>query len=199
MLVCQQFKIELPAGWEYHNSKQAVFALSPNQDAIIQLSLGEGDSVDEAAQAFLGQEGLQSGGTSRSTVNGLTAVWGSFLATTSDGTQLGGLVVFIDHNSLIYQILGYTTTAKLNSYDPSFRQSMNSFNRLTERAALSVQPARLEIVELDRAMSLEEFASRYPSNASLETLELINAVERTVTVPAGERLKRVVGELPLGN
>ena len=194
-----EFKLELPTGWEYHNTKQALFALSPNQDAIVQLSLGQGSSVDEAAQAFLGQEGLQSGGTSRSPVNGLPAVWGSFMATTSDGTQLGGLVVFIEYNDLIYQLLGYTLVAKLNSYDPSFRQTFNSFDRLTEQAALSVQPARLDIVVLDRAMTLEEFARRYPSSVSIETLELINAVERTATSPAGERLKRVVGELPPGN
>jgi predicted Zn-dependent protease len=173
--------------------------LSPNQDAIVQLSLGQGESVDEAAQAFLGQEGLQSGGASRSNVNGLPAVWGSFMATTSDGTQLGGLVVFIDYGELIYQVLGYTMLAKLNSYDPSFRQSFNSFDRLTERAALEVQPARLDIIELDRAMTLGEFANRYPSSASIEMLELINGVERTATVPAGEWLKRVVGELPPGN
>ncbi len=194
-----EFKLELPKDWEYHNTKQALFALSPNQDAIIQLSLGQGASVEEAAQAFLGQEGLQSGGTSRSDVNGLPAVWGSFMATASDGTQLGGLVVFIEYNDLIYQVLGYTLLAKLNSYDPSFRQSFRSFDRLTEQAALSVEPARLDVVALDRAMTLEEFASRYPSSVSVETLELINAVERTATVPAGERLKRVVGELPPGN
>jgi len=194
-----EFQIEFPSGWETQNTKQAVYGLSQEQDAIIQLSLGQGTTVEAAAESFLGQEGIRSGGTARWEVNGLQAVWGSFTATTSDGTELGGLVVFVAYNELIYQILGYSTAAKLSSYDPAMRQTMRSFDRLTDRDALDAQPARLDIIELDRDMTLEEFAGHYPSSVPIGTLELINNVERTATVPAGERLKRVVGAPPRDN
>ncbi len=42
-------------------------------------------------------------------------------------------------------------------------------------------------------MTLEEFARRYPSTVDLATLALINQVDAGATLPAGTRVKRVVG------
>ena len=191
-----EFRIEFPAGWQTQNTSQAVFALSPDKDAVIQLSLGQGASIDSAAQSFLGQSGITPGSTQRDPVNGLPAVWASFAATTSDGAEIRGLVVFLAYNDLIYQILGYTTPGKRSGYDAAFRRTFNSFDRLTDPAALSVQPARIEVVRLDRGMTLEQFAGRYPSSVPIAMLELINGVESGATIPAGESVKRVVGGLP---
>jgi predicted Zn-dependent protease len=190
------FQMEFPAGWQTQNTNQAVFALSPDKDAVIQLSLGQGASIDSAAQSFLGQSGVRPGSTQRDAVNGLPAVWASFAATTSNGAEIRGLVVFLAYNDLIYQTLGYTTPGKRSGYDAAFRRTFNSFDRLTDPAALSVQPARIEVVRLDRAMTLEQFAERYPSSVPIATLELINGVESGATIPAGESVKRVVGGPP---
>ena len=187
-----EFRMLFPAGWKTQNTPQAVFAMSPEEDAILQLSLGQGESVDAAAQSFLGQQGLQAGPTTRDAVNGLPATWATFSATSQD-TAIRGLVVFIAYNERIFQILGYTYASKMSSYDPAFRNTMRSFDRLTDAEALGVQPKRIEIVRLDRAMTLEQFAQRYPSTTDLKTLALINDVEEGETLPAGRHLKRVVG------
>jgi len=187
-----EFRLTLPSGWKTQNTPQAVFAGSPDEDAILQLSLGKGESVDAAAQSFLGQQGLQAGPTTRAAVNGLPATWATFSAS-SQNTQLRGVVVFIAYNDLIYQVLGYTLANKISTYEPVFRASMESFDRLTDPAALSVQPKRIEIVRLDRAMTFEQFVERYPSTADVKELTLINDVQEGETLPAGRHMKRVVG------
>ncbi len=190
-----EFQLKFPEGWRTQNTPLAVAAISPEQDAILQLSLGEGETIEDAARNFLSQEGLQAGGTSRQAVNGLPAMWGSFSAT-SQGTEIRGVVVFIEYNELIFQYLGYTLASRVSTYRDMFQGSMRSFDRLTDPAALGVQPARLEIVRLDRSMNLEDFQQRYPSSVTIETLELVNGVAKDATLEAGARVKRVVGGLP---
>jgi predicted Zn-dependent protease len=188
-----KFRIDLPAEWTTQNMTQQVVALSPNEDALIQLTLAEESSVRQAADTFFAQSGIQVGRTSNWPVNGLPARAGYFSATASDGTEFRGLAVFIEYGKLVYKILGYTLADRWSTYADSFGASFGSFDRLTERAALNAQPARLEIVRLDRSMTLAQFAERYPSTADIETLELINGVGAGETIASGEFVKRVVG------
>jgi hypothetical protein len=57
-----------------------------------------------------------------------------------------------------------------------------------------VQPARVELVKLDRGMTLQQFNAQYPSTIPIEQLAIINEVTDPSTVlPAGRMVKRVVG------
>jgi len=59
-----------------------------------------------------------------------------------------------------------------------------------------VQPAKIEVVKLDRAMSLAQFAQQRSGGLSVERLAVLNQVqEPNATLPAGTQLKRVVGEV----
>ena len=53
---------------------------------------------------------------------------------------------------------------------------------------------RLKIVTLDKETTLEDFADRFPSPVSIETLALINHVGRNERLHAGMKLKLVEGE-----
>ncbi len=70
--------------------------------------------------------------------------------------------------------------------------TLNSFRALTDPAALNVQPLRIELVTLDRSMTLTTFAQRYPSEVPVETLALLNQVELTEVMRQGTLVKRVV-------
>src|SRR5213076_2108003 len=48
-----RFWIAFPAGWKTSNEKEAVAAVSPDQDALVELSLAKEASADAAARAFL--------------------------------------------------------------------------------------------------------------------------------------------------
>lgn len=188
-----EFRLSFPAGWEKQNTPQAVVGVSPERDAVIQLSLGKGSSVDEAARQFLGQEGITVGGTNRNAVNGLAAYWAEFSASTQDGNQIRGLATFIEYGGRVFQILGYSTSNRFSSYNDAFRRSLGSFDKLTDPQALNVQPRRIELVQLDRSLTIEGFAQRYPSTVPVATLALINGFAEGETIPAGTTLKRVVG------
>jgi hypothetical protein len=60
-----------------------------------------------------------------------------------------------------------------------------------------VQPKRVDVISLASAMTLDEFARRYPSTVDMETLAIINQADSNTRFPAGAEVKRVVGgELP---
>jgi predicted Zn-dependent protease len=185
-----RFRMTFPSGWQVRNTKSAVIATSPQQDAAIQLTLAQQSSPDAAAQAFLAQQGIQPGQASRETVNSIPAVAATFQANTQQGV-VQGLVVFLGHGGNVYQVMGFSPAQIYAQHDRVFRQSLGSFGPVTDPALLSVEPARIEVVRADRAMTLAEFNQRYPSTIPLEELAIINQVTTNSTIPAGTLVKRV--------
>ncbi|NIR42856.1 MAG: M48 family metalloprotease [Gemmatimonadetes bacterium] len=188
-----RFRFDFPAGWRTQNTAQAVAGISEAEDAIIQLRLGSGASPAEAATEFFSQGGVQAGNSWSERVSGLPARWSYFSATTQDGQTLRGLALFVELEDTQFQILGYTPANRMGTYDPVFRGSLGSFGPLTDPAAINVEPRRIDIVQIDRAMTLREFADRYPSTVDLQALSLINRYDEDERIPAGAEVKRVVG------
>ncbi len=187
-----RFQMAFPQGWRTVNLKTAVAAQSPNEDAIIQLTLSEVTTARAAADGFLAQQGVQGTAAQMTSVNGLTAARVAFRATTDQET-LRGLATFIEYDGRVYQLLGFTPEARWSAYERLFGQSHGSFGVLTDRTALDVQPLRLSIVRIDRAMTIEQFHQRYPSQVPVERIALINGVETGVPFASGTLVKRVVG------
>ena len=184
-----KFQFQLPNGWQVQNTKQAVIAVSAQQDAMIQLTAGQG-APTAALQQFLGQQGIQAGQVSSSAINGLPAASGYFQAQTENGT-LAGLVSYISYGGNTYQLLTYTPATQLDAYNAMFQQVIASFAPLTDPAILSVKPRKVEVVKLPSRMTLAEFNSRYPSSIPVEELAIINGVETGTTLAAGTEVKRV--------
>ena len=188
-----RFQLTFPQGWKTQNGADAVIAVSPQQDAVLQLSLAGQTPPQQAAQQFLSQQGVQAGNTSTASVNGLPAASGYFQAQTDQGA-VQGLVTFISYNGNTYGLLGYTPSGKLTQYDQTFRQATGSFGALRNQAALNVQPARVQLVRLPREMTLEQFNQQYPSTIPIAELAIINEIDSPSTpIPQGRTVKRVVG------
>lgn len=186
-----RFQLTLPSGWQAQNLPQMVIAVSQNQDAAVQLTLAQG-AIGTAAQQFLRQEGIRVLQTAQTQINGLPAVVSTFQAQTPDGV-VAGIAAFVDHGGRTYRLLAYTPQQRLATYDATFRQVVGSFAPLTDSRILNVQPNRLAVVRLDRAMTLTEFNQLYPSVIPLAELALINQItSAAATIPAGTLLKRVV-------
>lgn len=185
-----QFQLEFPSGWKAQNQATAVVAVSSQQDAIVVLTLAGTDSPNQALSKFLNQEGVQSQGASSSSINGLTAASAVFTAQTQDGV-LAGNVAFISHGGRTFRVMGYTPQQRYGSYRGVFAQSLGSFRRLTDAAALAVQPVRVHLVRLPQAMTITQFHQAYPSKIPVEQVALINGVDASTTLPAGTLVKRV--------
>jgi predicted Zn-dependent protease len=187
------FRLTFPAAWITTNQKQYVAAMSPQQDAIVQLALEEkATSPEAAARAFFGQQGIQ-GAPGAATVNGLAAQTGEFAAQTQSGV-IGGYAAFIAYGGAVYRILGYAPGIRWSEYGRDVVRTIDSFQRLTDPAMLRVQPQRVTVVTLARAMTLAEFAAAYPGPVTVAELARLNNVDEGARFAAGDRVKRVVGE-----
>jgi predicted Zn-dependent protease len=169
-----------------------VVAQSPSKDAMLQLTLSDVTSVDDCAATVVRREGV-AGGTVRSrSVNGLDAASAPFRIT-QDQQVVDGDVTCIAYGGGVYQLVGVGTSQSWPTHRATVDRAVQSFARLTDRAALGVQPLRLDIVTLDRAMTLRQFAQRYPSQVPIEELSLINGVGPDDSIAAGTAVRRVVG------
>ncbi len=188
-----KFRFSFPDGWKTLNQRQAVIGASPQEDAVIQITMSTKGTAGEAARDFFAQDGISSPVAEPVTVNGLDGVAGNFTAQTDNGS-LSGWATFIKYGGSVFQILGYTSSASWQTYKNPIMTASNTFRRLTDQAALNVEPRRIEVVKTDRAMTIVEFNQRYPSTTTIDNLAIINQVERNDQIPAGTLVKRVVGK-----
>jgi predicted Zn-dependent protease len=187
-----RFQMDFPRGWATQNLAQAVMAGSPQQDAILQLTLAAAGGATAAAQGFLSQQGIQPVQTRRESVQGNPAVLSLFQAQTQQGV-VEGIAAWIDYGGRTYQLLGYTPGGRFGAYSSLLQQTIASFRSLSDPAILNVQPDRLEVVRVEQRMTLDGFNRRYPSAIDLEELAILNQLDGSgATIPAGTLMKRIV-------
>jgi predicted Zn-dependent protease len=187
-----RFRLAFPRGFRTQNQKQAVLGGSPNEDAVVALTLARGSSPEEAAREFAAQEGMSAGPLERASINGLAAVSTGFEAVSNE-QALRGRVAFVSHEGRIFRLVGYTPAARFDAYDRSFADFIRSFAPLRDRRYLDVEPARLDLVRVERATTLAEFLRAYPSTAPAESVAVINGLAADAALAPGQVVKRVVG------
>ncbi len=185
-----RFRLDFPLGWKTQNQAQAVVAISPSQDAIIELSQEGQDNPQLALQQFTQKQSLQTGAMANSAINGMAASEADFQGQSQNG-PIRGRVVFLSYGGATYRLLAYAGGQQFPGYEPAMHQAQGSFARLTDPAALNKQPNRVHLVRLSRDMSLEEFYRTYPSVVPIEQIGIINAVQPGGLLKAGAWIKRV--------
>lgn len=185
-----EFQILFPEGWQTANQQQVVLAVSPREDATIQLTLAQARSAGAAADAFFAQQDVSGARPHRRSINGLTAYTGSFSAA-SQRTRLEGEVAFVELGGNVFQIVAYGVASSWRANAGAAARSLRSFDRVTDPEVLSVQPKRLDIFTLPQAMTLNQFARGYSTGLPIDELALINQVDPDVRLPAGTLVKRV--------
>jgi predicted Zn-dependent protease len=187
-----EFMLMFPDGWQTMNTRQFVAAVSPEENAIIQLSLAREDSSAGAADAFFAGGGVERGRTWRRDFH-------HFRTTPSQQrpTVVRGLAGFIQHGGLVYQLVGYTTEERWQGYQGTLERSLATFTRVSEQRYLDVNPATIELVKLPERMTISQFNRRFPSTVDDDRLAILNGVEPNIMLDAGTLVKRVVGgQLP---
>jgi predicted Zn-dependent protease len=189
------FQLDFPEGWRSMNSKRAVQAISPQEDALLALTLGEGAAVVEALSAFLAQDGMQSGNRSTDPINGIPAASADFRFTSQEGV-LDGRVVFLEHRGVLLRFIGYGPSQAWSSRRDVVLPSLQSFRPLTDESLLNVEPARLRVVTLGRGMSFSSVLEREGATAYADQARLLNRVQGDPMLPAGRMLKIPMGGIP---
>lgn len=187
-----RFQLTFPTGWRKANEAQAVRAISATQDAAIALSVARAASADAALRDFTAQQGMQSGTVQRPALGGFTSAGAPFAAV-SQADTLRGTVLFVEHNNIVFQLLGYAPVSRWSTHQAATERALRSFAVLTDRTALDIQPQRLDVIRVDRAGSIDELKARRASPLTAEQLALINQVRVGETLPVGRLVKWVVG------
>lgn len=193
-----KFQFNTPAGWQYQNSPQSVTMAPADGSALVQLSLGKGNSPKEAAQTLAQNAKLQVTESRDITVNGLPAY--AIVGTQSQQDQSGrsvptvsALIYFIQYNNLIYQLIGASTPATFANYSTSFRSYFDSFKQLTDPSKINVKPDRIEVVTVNRNQTLRQFFESYKlPTAKMEEYAIMNGMQLTDNLTQGMMVKIVV-------
>jgi predicted Zn-dependent protease len=186
------FLMDFPTGWQTANLKQAVQALSAEEDALMVLTVEQAETPRAGLDAFLGQEGIQAGQPRVRNRNGLATASAEFRAETEEGT-LDGRVTYVRHGNLTYRLLGYAPTSVWPQRRGVVQESHDSFRRLTDSAYLNVEPARLRLVTVQRSMGLGAFLQREGATAFEEDVRLLNRIDGDGPIPAGTVMKVPAG------
>jgi predicted Zn-dependent protease len=188
------FQIRFPSGWSTVNQKSAVGAVNEQQDALVVLEPADTASDPQAAlRAFLAQEGVQGGPIRSSDDYGIPSYRALFSAQTSDGAEIRGEALFLAHRGSVFRILGYATPSRWSAVQGAVSASLGSFAPVTDRSVLEVQPRRLALVTTSGRMTMAAFYERYPSPVPVEEIARLNRLGVDDVIPAGTRMKRVVG------
>ncbi|MEL7058765.1 MAG: M48 family metalloprotease [Acidobacteriota bacterium] len=186
------FRLTLPSGWTAFNTRSAVVALSPDEDAMFQLMLAPEETTEAAARSFYGQQGIQLGQSWRDQRGGLALEQERYFSAGTGEQQILGTAAFSRYDGRTYRLLGAARSNAWNDAGRPLQETIDSFAQLTDRRLLRVEPQRVRLVTLDRPMTLEQFNIRYPSDVPMETLRRLNH-HLEDTIPRGTQVKRIVG------
>jgi predicted Zn-dependent protease len=189
-----RFRLTFPDGWTTTNGAQAVVAVSPQGDAVVELSQAQGTSAAAAANGFLSQSGITSGGAARVSVgSGFPGASAPFAAATDNGT-LRGTALFVEYGGAVYRIVGYAAEARWSAYQGTVERAEQTFQRLTDPAALNVQPQHVDIVQISQVTTIEQLVRQRASPVTGATLALINQVDLQTPFASGRLVKWVIGQ-----
>ncbi len=190
-----QFRMDFADGWQIINQRSAVVGLSPQKDAVVQMTLAKKAEPRQALRSFLGQQGITALKSSNQTVNGFAATRALFRANTKQGV-IQGQVMFIADGERLFQLTGYTPRQKWGVHRHEIDTPFRSFARLEDRRYLNAEPRRLQIVRLDSAETLAELHGKYEIDIPLEDLARLNQTDAGERLPQGSLVKIVRGRLP---
>ena len=184
-----KFQFPLPQQWTYHNSPQQVQMAPQSGEALMVLTLAQGNTLEDAARAVLNSNQLTLIESDKVNVNGLNAI-AMIADQQQEQLQLRTLSYIIEYGGNFYVMIGISTLEKFNSYAPIFSASMKNFRTLTDPEKINIQPERISIKEVQEnttlAKSLQSF--NIPEER-FEELAILNGMELNEPVTKGMLIK----------
>lgn len=192
-----KFQFSIPTQWAVQNTPQAVQMASQDGKAIMMLTLGSGNSLDDAAQTMLQNYGLTVVESKRDQVNGLPALMlvAEQSAQQQQGQQAEALRVLtylIQYGENIYIMIGASRPNDFNGYARVFQNSMGSFSVLRDQEKINRQPERIRIKEVPQSGTLSQALKRLNVDESrMSELAILNGLRLEDQVPKGKLIKVV--------
>lgn len=190
-----KFRFNIPSKWAIQNTPQAVQMAPSDGQAMMMFTLAQGSSLDEAAQSFLQNYGLNVQESKRETINGLNAVLVVADQQSQDEQQQASVrvyIAFIQQGGNIYAFLGATSLQAFRTYLPTFQSSIGSFAELTDPSKLNRQPERIRVKEAPRAGTVAQvLAALGVAENRLEEIATLNGMMLDEKIEKGKLVKTI--------
>ncbi len=186
-----RFQFPVPSKWAVVNSAQQVQIISPEKNAGVQMSLGEGANPAAVADKFIA--GAQATVLRRENrrVNGMAAVLVESNVQ-NQNTVLQVLSYFIQKEQYVYVFHGYTSAALFKNFAGAFEPIMAGFDQLRNQAALNKQPARLRLERVRQSADLATVLRSFKMKEEmLNELAILNGMKLEERLQTGSLVKIV--------
>lgn len=184
-----KFQFPIPTGWSTQNTPQQVQMAPKSGDALLMLTLAQGNSLDEAGRSLLEQYKLEPVESNKVTRNDMET-----LVILADQKQEQGtvrvLMTLINYGGYIYNIMGIGEISKFPTYRNLMESTMRNFAELKDSEKLGRKPDIIRIKTVQRAMTLEAALKSFsmPENR-FEEIALLNGLLLTDEVPQNTMIK----------
>ncbi len=188
-----RFQYPIPNGWRTVNSPSQVQMAPQDGNALLVLSLAQGNSLSQAEQSFMQTHEFEVSSRNNRQVNGLNARVIEGRQVDQQNQQVINILLYlIEYNGNIYQLLGMAYQQQYSAYESSFLRTMNGFQQLTDASKINVEAERIKIVQANRDQNLRSLLSSngIPGDR-LEEFAVLNGMQLTEQVPKGTRIKVV--------
>lgn len=179
------FGLQFPPGWRVQNQPSRVVAVSPKNEALIELRPGpKHERTMETLQALKLDPGAR---FAAGNINGYPA---SFAAGALHGKPL--LVSAVAFNGSQYLIAGLSRdVSAYNQHNDTMKAAMNSFHPLTPAQRAAARPYLIRIITAQPGTSIGKLASNSPLENASAQLRLLNGLYPTGEPQPGQQLKVV--------
>lgn len=191
-----KFQFSTPTDWLYQNTPQSVQLAQKDGKALLIFTLGQGKTLQEAANAAVQQYKLQVVESQTTTVNGLPAMYvvADQVNQEQPASSVRTLNYFIQFQGSIYHFIGVTGVNDFSSYLNTFNNAIQSFRQLTDASKLNRKPERVRLKTIAANTTLSQaFKDFNIPQARFEEMAILNGLKLTDNVTKGTLIK-VVGQ-----
>jgi predicted Zn-dependent protease len=182
------FRFPVPLGWTVYNLTTKVAMTDPDKQAVVILTLAEGENVVDAASSFTKQSQVTVRDHGERTINGLDAYVVN-AAFSQDQQSLRLVLYFIAYGGRIYQFVAYTYSHLFSDKSTTLREAPLGFSEVFERKILDIQPDRLQVITATMAGSLSSFVVGLPDQFEADDVAILNQLQLSSQVARGQKVK----------
>ncbi len=192
------FSLRFPEGWELHNTRRAVGAISPQRDAqVFLVHQGPGSDPEVAAAEYL--EEIRARGFRPDEVQpikiGDLAAYRASGGTGSPAGPISVVLTWIAYNDSIYRLTGSGTGRTSKRHLGTFINVARSFRPLTELLRRSIHETRLHITTAREGESLGQLGERMQNEWDVQRTAVMNDLFANQPLAAGQLVKVAVSHL----
>ena len=186
--------LKFPEGWKSINTRQALFAVAPEEDGLLVMGIaGKGTDPSQAAEQFekaLYREYKAEPTESRAAkIGDLPA----HLLTYTDASGKEPMhmhFLWVAYRGLIYQFVGLAP----ERYRPLLRDTALSFRPLTAKEKASIRETRLRVVPARSGETLQQLSKRTGNVLDAKMTAVVNGLDETKKLKKGQLVKVAVSQ-----